>query len=717
MAIGTSLTAMEELTSMLQAGRYAEVEAHARAALREQSDAGILWKALSVSLSLQGRDALDASRRAALLLPNDAEAHANLGNALLRSACFEDAAASYGRALELDPRVAEVYNNLGNALRGSGKLDEALASYRRAIERNPRFAEAHSNLGNALRSLGRIDEAIESYTHALEIKPEYPECWNNLGNVSFDLKQFGHAITCYRNALALKADFAEAHSNLGNALRALGQLEDAQVCYGRALALKPDFAQAHSNLSDTLRDLGRPADAAVHSRRATELEPSLVGAHNGLGNALLDLGRLDEADAAYRRALALDPHFAAAWINLGLVLRQRGLTAEADACCRQALAVRPDSPAAWVLSAELRTDEGDFPAAERLFQRAVALDPNSPEAWAGMAHLRRMTQDDAAWAAQALGLADRGLPARQEVYLRFAIGKYFDDVKNYREAFENFRRAHELIQSYGKHYDAHQQVIATDRLIESHDAAWVCNLRATSAHSTRPVFIVGMPRSGTTLAEQIIASHPAAFGAGELAFWTDARQAQGSKMIGGGVRGELAARFGREYLELLKCLSADAERVVDKMPANFWCLGLIHEALPNARIIHMQRDPIDTCLSIYFQHFKNSLPYADELRDLTHYYGEYRRVMNHWKATLPGEVMLQVPYESLVAEQEMWSRKMLHFIGLPWDPRCLDFHETSRSVMTASKWQVRQKMHASSVRRWKNYEPFIGPLLTLLVPD
>jgi tetratricopeptide (TPR) repeat protein len=706
---------VEELTSLLLAGRYADVEANARAALRVESDSGMVWKALSVSLSLQGRDALDASRRAALLLPNDAEAHANLGNALLRSACFEDAVASYGRALELDPHVPEVYNNLGNALRGSGKLDEALASYRSAIERNPRFAEAHSNMGNALRGLGRIDQAIESYTRALEIEPRYPECWNNLGNVSFDLKQFGHAITCYRNALAAKADFAEAHSNLGNALRALGQLEDARLCYARALALKPEFAQAHCNLSIALRDLGRPADAAVHARRATELEPPLVGAHNGLGNALLDLGRLDEADAAYRRALALDPQFAEAWINLGLVLRQRGLTAEADACCRQALAARPDSAAAWVLSAELRTDEGNFSAAESLFQRAVALDPTLAEALAGVAYLRRMTQDDAGWASQALQLADQGLPARQEVYLRFAIGKYFDDVRNYTQAFENIERAHELIQTFSAHYDAHQQVLTTDQMIESHDAAWVCRVRAASAKSKRPVFIVGMPRSGTTLAEQIIASHPAAFGAGELAYWTDARQAFASKMIDGGVRGEIVARLGQEYLELLKRLPSDAERVVDKMPANFWCLGLIHEALPNARIIHMQRDPVDTCLSIYFQHFKNSLPYADDLRDLKHYYGEYRRVMKHWKAMLPGETMLEVPYESLVADQEIWSRKMLHFIGLPWDPRCLDFHETRRSVMTASKWQVRQKMHASSIRRWKNYEPFIEPLLALLV--
>jgi tetratricopeptide (TPR) repeat protein len=698
---------MNELTSMLKAGRYAELETQVREALRSQPDSGMLWKALSVSLSLQGRDALDASQRAATLLPDDVEAHANLGNALLRGARFDEAAASYRRALDIAPRLPEVCNNLGNALRGLGKPDAAAVCYARAIEQNPRFAEAYSNLGNALRSLGRLDQAVAHYRQALEIKPQYPEAWNNLGNVLLDLKQFADAATCYRSALALKADFAEAHSNLGNSLRALGQLEDAAASYGRALELKPDFAAAHSNLGDTLRDLGQSGEAAAHSRRATELAPALAGAHNGLANALLDLGKLDDAEAGYRRALALEPHFAEGWINLGLLLRQRGLAAEADACARRALEARADAAPALVLLAELRADAGDFAAAENLFQRAVALDPESPQGWAGMAHLRRMTESDAAWAVRALEVAGRGLPARQEVYLRFALGKYFDDVKKYPQAFENFQRAHQLLQTYGARYDQRQQALGVDRLIETHDAAWARGVHATPADSTRPVFIVGMPRSGTTLAEQILASHPAVFGAGELPFWIDATR---------GVPGQGATRVGAGYLELLQRLSADAERVIDKMPGNFWCLGAIHEALPNARIIHMQRDPVDTCLSIYFQHFKNALPYANDLRDLVHFHGEYQRLMSHWRATLPADVMLEVPYEGLVTDQEAWTRRMLRFIGLAWDSRCLDFHHSSRSVTTASKWQVRQKLNRSSIQRWKNYEPFIGPLATLLAP-
>jgi hypothetical protein len=221
--------------------------------------------------------------------------------------------------------------------------------------------------------------------------------------------------------------------------------------------------------------------------------------------------------------------------------------------------------------------------------------------------------------------------------------------------------------------------------------------------SPRPVFIVGMPRSGTSLAEQILASHPSVFGAGELPFWTDAAAAYAAAT--GEDMQNLAATLGKDYLRRLDELSTDALRVVDKMPANFLHLGLIHDALPHARIIHLQRNPRDTCLSIYFQHFKTGLDYANDLEDLTNYYLEYLRLMEHWHDVLPESVLLDVPYEGLVGTQETWSRRMLEFIGLPWDAACLDFHRTERRVMTASKWQVRQKISSASVGRWRHYQP------------
>jgi tetratricopeptide (TPR) repeat protein len=329
-----------------------------------------------------------------------------------------------------------------------------------------------------------------------------------------------------------------------------------------------------------------------------------------------------------------------------------------------------------------------------------------------MAHLRKMTVGDAAWAAQAQRIAEQGLPPRDEVHLRFAIGKYLDDVREFDDAFANFRRAHELKKRYGERYDRQRMTRGVDRAIHSYDREWARRPRIDANPSARSVFVVGMPRSGTSLAEQILASHPAIFGAGELPFWNSAASNE-SHPRSGEPSGDIYPRLAADYLRLLEKLSSGAQRVVDKMPANFLSLGLIHEALPNARIIHMRRNPIDTCLSIYFQHFKSAHSYADDLDDLVHYYSEYSRLVKHWRDALPEDVILDVPYESLIDDQEGWSRKMLQFVGMPWEPCCLDFHRAERSVMTASNWQVRQKINRSSVERWRNYEKFIGPLLSL----
>jgi tetratricopeptide (TPR) repeat protein len=704
---------LNEIVRMIQAGRYAELETEARAALHQQPQSGLAWKALSVSLGAQGKSALVALERASQLLPNDAEAHSNLGNALLASRQPGEAAASFRRALQLDRELAAVHSNLGNALRDLGNVHDAVASYRTALSIEPDLAEAHNNLGNALRALGQLDEAVASYRRALEIKREYPEALINLGNALLDLGEFGDASLSYRRALEINPELAEAHSNLGNALQGLGRLDEAAASYRRALVLKPDFAGAYSNLSDALRDLGQVNEAVISSRRALEIDPQLAVAHNSLGNALLDLGKLGEAAASYRQALTHSARFAEAHINFGMVQRLQGQTAAAEASCRRALEIMPDATAALVLLAELHTDRGQFAEAEALFRRAIEIDPNASEAIAGIPHLRRMTAVDAPWLSQAQQNASICLP-RQEVFLRYAMGKYFDDVKDFEHAFENFRRANELSKRYSIPFDRQQLTQAVDRLTQDNGRDRIRS--KNGAASERAVFIVGMPRSGTTLAEQILASHRSVFGAGELVFWQGASATLHSAASDAAASSALLAKLADDYLSQLATVSPDALRVIDKMPANFMALGLIHEALPDARIIHMQRHPIDTCLSIYFQHFTGH-SYACDLADLAHYYREYLRIMSHWHEVLPKEAILDVPYEGLVQAPEAWSRKMLDFLGLPWDPSCLDFHRTDRSVTTASKWQVRQRISASSVNRWRNYEKFVDALSGLDAPQ
>jgi tetratricopeptide (TPR) repeat protein len=483
-----------------------------------------------------------------------------------------------------------------------------------------------------------------------------------------------------------------------------GQGKDCIPALTRATELMPEDAEAHGNLGNALRGAGQFEKALVSHRRAVALQPAAADAQNNLGTALQDLGRLDEALEHYRRAVALQPDFALAHSNLANVLGVQGRVDDAEAGCRRALELDPAFTPALVQLAELHAARGDFQSAEVLLTRVKALDPCAVEAWAGIARLKRMTQADGPWLAEALRLVEQGLPARREVHLRYALGKYYDDVGEYAAAFAQVRRANELAQRGRPVHDRSQVTRSIDRLIRSHDRPWLERVRVEANRSERPVFIVGMPRSGTTLAEQILASHSAVAGAGELPFWnTAAGRLSGGETDPGTLRG-----VAQEYLAVLEGVSSEAGRVVDKMPGNFLYLGLIHAALPQARIIHMQRDARDTCLSIYFQNFGAVHSYANDLEDLAHYHGEYERLMQHWRASLPARVLLDVPYEGLVQDVEGWSRRMLEFLGLPWEAQCLEFHRSARPVSTFSKWQARQRIHTSSVARWRHYQEFLG---------
>jgi hypothetical protein len=246
------------------------------------------------------------------------------------------------------------------------------------------------------------------------------------------------------------------------------------------------------------------------------------------------------------------------------------------------------------------------------------------------------------------------------------------------------------------------------RILAAFDANALAALRPGGCASERPVFVVGMPRSGTSLTEQILASHPQVRGAGELLYWIFAADTE--RAATPERRDATIAELGRAYLDVLPAQAPHASRVVDKLPVNFQNIGLIHAALPGARFIHLERNSLDTCLSIYFQGFTAAHPYATDFGDLAHYYREYGRLMAHWRSVLPPQTLLEVPYEDLVDDPEGWTRRMLAHIGLPWDPRCLEFHRTDRPVLTASNWQVRQPIGKGSVGRWRRYERFIGPL-------
>ncbi|HEY4970797.1 MAG TPA: sulfotransferase, partial [Steroidobacteraceae bacterium] len=357
----------------------------------------------------------------------------------------------------------------------------------------------------------------------------------------------------------------------------------------------------------------------------------------------------------------------------------------------------------------LAIDHGRFDEAEDLLRKALAIDPELPEALASLATLRKMSPADSPWRDAAERVLARGLPVSHAINLHHALGKYYDDVDDRDAAFQHHRRGNELARHSRLRYDRAEMTQRVTRTLAAFDRdVFAAALRSGGLGSERPVFVVGMPRSGTSLTEQILASHPEVHGAGELLYWIFAADAE--RAVTAEKRAATIAELGRAYLKGLATQAPDASRVVDKLPVNFRNIGLIHAALPGARFIHLERNPLDTCLSIYFQGFSAAHPYATDFGDLAHYYHEYRRLMAHWRAVLPPQTLLDVRYEGLVDDPEGWSRRMLAHIGLPWDPRCLEFHRTHRPVLTASNWQVRQPISKGSVDRWRRYERFIGPL-------
>lgn len=534
--------------------------------------------------------------------------------------------------------------------------------------------------------------------------------WKALG---FALQMQGKdAVHALQRAASLLPRDPEVHSNLGAVLRGAGRPGEAVEAFRRALALQPQSAEIHSNLGNALRDRGESLEAVAAFRRALDLNPKFAKAHNNLGTALADLGREAEAMESYGRAVLEQPDYAEAHNNLAIMLRSQGRGADAERSCRRALELEPDHPAAQNLLAELHSDRGDFVAAEALYRRLLARHPASAEAWAGIAGLRRMAPDDVDWLTTVRRLAEVQPLPRQELSLRYALGKYYDDVGDFDQAFEHYRRANEVAKQLHPAYDGALLVHTVDLIIQTFDAEWLRMAECAGDCSERPVFIVGMPRSGTSLAEQIAASHPEVHGAGELPFWsTTVAAAAREKMVS--VGSEVLRAWAQQYLTVLNQAAMGKLRVIDKMPANFLYLGLIRAAFPKARIIHMERNPADTCLSIYFQNFGAAHSYANDLGNLAHYYTQYRRLMAHWQALLPAGAILNVPYESLVEQPETWSRAMVKFLGLSWDSACLQSHATSRTLSTFSKWQARQAINQRSVARWRHYEKYIGPLSVL----
>lgn len=503
-------------------------------------------------------------------------------------------------------------------------------------------------------------------------------------------------------------NFGKTNALLARAKKAFEESDYAQAAelFDEFVSLVPGNADALNNLGVALYNLGRYQEAEQRYREAIDVNPEYA-------NALVNLAALQqdnpkEAEPLLRRVLKINPKYPGARSMLGIMLLSSGDEHGARTALRKAQKVSPNDPTALLGLAQIARVEGRFDDAQSLLKRTLEVSPKMPTAWAALNTTRKMTTADSDWFATAEEIIGGGIPLWEETQLRFAMGKYCDDIEDYERAFANYRRGNELLKSVAEKYDRQQQTRLADDMIRVHTREALA-LTEGGSTSAKPVFVLGMPRSGTSLTEQIIASHPAAAGVGELDFWLQTARAHHGmrpQVLDLTVRKKIA----EDYLRLIERRCPNALRIVDKTPANSDLVGFIHTVFPNARIIRMRRDPIDTCLSCYFQNFSTGLTFTMDLADLADYYRVHQRLMNHWCSELPAGTILEVPYEELVSDQEAWTRKILDFIGLEWDERCLAFHETKRSVVTASAWQVRQKVYRQSVERWRNYEKFVSPL-------
>jgi Flp pilus assembly protein TadD len=517
----------------------------------------------------------------------------------------------------------------------------------------------------------------------------------------------------HRSAGAHGAGPGESRENnalLNRAKQAFDQGDNAQAAelFEEFVSLVPGRADVLNALGVALYHLGRYQESEQRYREAIDIDPEF-------DDALFNLASLLQANPAaaeplLRRTLKINPKYPGARALLGLMLLSSGQEHEAKVALRKALKISPRDHVAMLGLAHLARVEGRFDEAQSLLKRTLEISPKHPTAWASLNGTRKMTTADSDWFATAEEIAGSGVPLWDEVQLRFAMGKYCDDVNDYDRAFANFRRGNELLKSVAGRYNREAHARFADDLIRVYTRETLASVAEGGSASAKPIFVLGMPRSGTSLAEQIIASHPSAKGVGEPDYWLKAARTHHDelrqKVLDLPARQKLAA----DYLRLIEQRFPDALRIVDKTPTNADFVGFIHSVFPNARIIRMRRDPIDTCLSCYFQNFSTAQTFTMDLDDLAAYYHTHQRLMDHWCKALPAQAIFEVPYEDLVADQETWTRKILDFLGLEWDARCLAFHETKRSVVTASTWQVRQKIYRHSVERWRNYEKYIGPL-------
>ncbi len=605
---------------------------------------------------------------------------------------LDEAERLYAAVLAKRPHDVDANRLLGALRLQQGRNDEALRLIGAALKANRKSPAMLTNYGLALERTGRIDEALSAYDKAIALKPDHAPAFNNRGLALLAARRVEAALASFDRALAINPAYVEALSNRGLVLLDLKRLQAALASFDQALSIAPNHVDALAHRGRALIELRRPEAALASLDRALAINPGHVMAINHRGGALAELGRFDEALACFDRALAIRPDYAEALENKAALLAQHGRMAEAAATIDKSIELAPRRARAYFLSTTYeRVKPGD--------RRLAAMEDLAGE----MA----------------------SLSADEQIDLNFALAKAYRDLGDPERSFPRLA-AGAALKRRTIAYDETRALKGFAQVERTFTRELMRHAAGGGDSSSVPVFVIGMPRSGTTLIEQILASHPKVFAAGEIGdFFMAVEELRASEKIAAPYP-ELAAelspeqlrRLGAGYLRRIRALAPAAERIVNKTPANFAYLGLIRLALPNAQVIHVRRDPLDTCFSCFAQQFDyGAAPYAYDLAELGRFYRAYEALMEHWRAVLPAEATLEARYEDVVADLEGQARRLIAYCGLEWDARCLEFHRADRPVRTASVAEVRQPIYATSIGRWRAYEAFLGPLREALGPS
>ena len=638
---------------------------------------------------------------------------------------FREAEQLYRRVLQRDPNNADALNLLGVLAAQAGHARDAKDMLSKAVAIDGENPEFRFNLALVCQGTGDRDEAIKYYRQAVEIRPTYADAWLNLGGLLLNKGDAEEAERCHRQAVVLDPANPVAHHNLGATLLVRQAHQQAEQCFREALRLQPGYPEACNGLGLALSAQGSLDEAAAQFRRALALNPDYAEAHNSLGYTLLEQDRLEEAAAEMRAALAAKPSFVQARVNLAIIMVEQENFEEALKIYDEVLQDQPAHAAALAGKAAVLDRQGRRDEAARIvmpFADAGAL-PHAMISLYGRLSRVAGAQEKALAplkSIQASGTAAE--KAQRDVH--FALGDLYDDLGQYDRAFEHYAAGNALRHT---DYDPQSTADRIDRIIAYFSAERLAALPRASVQAALPanvsadlpIFIVGTPRSGTSLVEQILSCHREVQAAGELRHMMRLAEGLGLGFQDGdsGVvdsdddsgdgdaipDGEGLTAAAESYLQDLGARAGEARRVTDKMPYNFERLGLISLLFPGARVIHCRRDPLDSCLSCYFQNFRRGNFQTFDLRHLGIYHRHYERLMAHWRDVLDLAI-LDVSYEAHVEDPEGTLRDILEFLELDWDPACLEFHDSKRFVKTASRDQVKRPIYKSSVGRWRNYE-------------